>query len=73
MKKLPIFLISIFSSSPFFYSCKSTSYPCPAYNETGNKNSSMKVGPDGTPISSVDRQFDENGLIKKKKVKKIHK
>jgi hypothetical protein len=54
-------------------SCKNKSYPCPAYGEAGDKNASMKVGPDGTPISSVNRQFDENGLVKKKKVKRIHK
>lgn len=54
-------------------SCKKTSYPCPAYGETGGKNASMKVGPDGTPITSTNRQFDENGLVKKKKVKRIHK
>jgi hypothetical protein len=72
MKKLSIFLVSLFSITPFFYSCKSTSYPCPAYSDPSDK-STMRVGPDGTPINSVDRQFDENGLIKKKKVKKIHK
>ena len=54
-------------------SCKKTSYPCPAYGESGDKNASMKVGPDGTPISSTNRQFDEKGLVKKKKVKRIHK
>jgi len=54
-------------------SCKKTSYPCPAYGKAGDKNASMKVGPDGTPITSTNRQFDENGLVKKKKVKRIHK
>lgn len=54
-------------------SCKNTSYPCPAYSDTAGKDASMKVGPDGTPISSVSRQYDDNGLIKKKKVKRIHK
>jgi len=53
------------------FSCSNTHYPCPVYNEKGNKNTSMKIGPNGTPIGSVDRQFDENGLVKKKKVKKL--
>lgn len=53
--------------------CKNTSYPCPAYNENPGKDATMKVGPDGTPMSSVSRQYDDNGLIKKKKVKRIHK
>jgi hypothetical protein len=57
----------------FLASCKNTSYPCPAYSESGGKDASTKVGPDGTPVSSVSRQYDENGLIKKKKVKRIHK
>jgi hypothetical protein len=69
-KVISPFLVFIFLS---LFSCSNTHYPCPAYNESGNKNVSMKVGPDGTPISSVDRQFDENGLVKKKKVKKLHK
>jgi len=53
--------------------CKDKSYPCPAYNENKGKDATMKVGPDGTPMSSVSRQYDDNGLIKKKKVKRIHK
>ena len=53
--------------------CKDKSYPCPAYNESKGKDATMKVGPDGTPMSSVSRQYDDNGLIKKKKVKRIHK
>jgi len=73
MKNKHIIFFIAFLTIPFFYSCKNTSYPCPAYSESGDKNASMKVGPDGTPINSVDRQFNENGLIKKKKVKRIHK
>ncbi len=67
--------ITIFSTVFLLFttSCKDTSYPCPAYSESGGKDASMKVGPDGTPINSVSRQYDENGLIKKKKVKRIHK
>lgn len=53
--------------------CKDTSYPCPAYSDTKGKDASMKVGPDGTPMSSVSRQYDDNGLVKKKKAKRIHK
>ena len=66
-------LLSFSVIALFFASCKNTSYPCPAYSEAGNKDATMKVGPDGTPVSSVSRQYDENGLIKKKKVKRIHK
>lgn len=72
MKK--IFLLIICLVLQFsITSCKKTSYPCPAYGGSGDKNASMKVGPDGTPISSTNRQFDEKGLVKKKKVKRIHK
>ena len=72
MRKLFILNITLLA---FFIltSCKKTSYPCPAYSEAGDKNATMKVGPDGTPITSTNRQFDEKGLVKKKKVKRIHK
>lgn len=68
-----IALLCLGALTIFLASCKNTSYPCPAYSEAGNKDATMKVGPDGTPVSSVSRQYDENGLIKKKKVKRIHK
>jgi len=73
MKTTLLLVLFLVSSIVFLVSCRDTSYPCPAYSETNDKNATTKVGPDGTPINSTNRSFDENGLIKKKKAKRLNK
>ena len=69
LKKYKLISFAFFIAlASVFSSCQSSSYPCPAYNST-NKSKSDE---DGGMLNTIDVKKDKNGLVKKKKVKKIH-